>query len=232
MLFETRCAGCDKPGAAICSTCRFSLIGRTPRKRTYGVIAAVRFTGRARRIMLSLKYRNRRQAARHMAGLLVNRLVESGEYATCDVVTWAPTSAHRRRERGFDQGEVIARTVARQLGIPFRRLLERQGRSEAQTGSSRASRLTNPSFRARGGLAGATVLVVDDVVTTGSTLQAARRALEAAGAGFVVLAAVAATPAPAQAPCRAASGPGHVGVRQGDGALLVPFRRPQPTTAA
>ena len=210
MLFDTRCAGCDKPGAPICVTCRFALVGRVPRAQPHGVLAAVPFTGRARDVLLSLKYRNRRQVGRHLAGLVVNRLVEAGTYRDVDVVTWAPTSDRRRRQRGFDQGELIARTVARQLGLPCRRLIERADRGDAQTGRSRADRLSAPEFRARPGLRGARVLVVDDVVTTGATLRAAERALTESGAGHVALAAVAATPASAGAkvlPLRRAASP-------------------------
>ncbi len=157
--------------------------------------AAVPFTGRARKVVLGLKYRNRRQVARHLAGLVVNAIVANGDHRDVDVVTWAPTSAARRRSRGFDQGELVARHVARQLGVPCRRLLVRSGSATTQTGRSRVERLNGPEFVARPGLDGRRVVIGDDVVTTGSTLRAAAAALRHAGVPDPVLYAVASTPA-------------------------------------
>lgn len=198
MLFQIRCAGCNSPGTAVCTTCRFALVGRLPQPANHGVHAAVPYTGRARSVILGLKYRNRRQVSRHLAGLVVNRVVANGDHLEFDVVTWSPTTAARRRDRGFDQGELIARHVARQLGLPCRRLLERDARrGPAQTGRSRSERLDGPGFAARPGLAGRRVLVVDDVVTTGATLHASAAALAGAGVEKVALYAVASTPAAA-----------------------------------
>jgi predicted amidophosphoribosyltransferase len=168
------------------------------------VRAAVPFTGRARDVVLGLKYRNRRQVARHLAGLVVNAIVANGDHRDLDVVTWAPTSATRRRARGFDQGELIAGYVGRQLGVPSRRLVERCGDDHTQTGRSRRERLEGVSFRARPGLNGSHVLVVDDVVTTGATLRSARAALVGVGAADVRLYAVAATPTGVASAARAA----------------------------
>jgi predicted amidophosphoribosyltransferase len=195
MLFQIRCAGCDAPGAAVCTTCRFALLGPRPQHGAHGVRAAVPFTGRARNVVLGLKYRNRRQVARHLAGLVVNAIVGNGDHRGVDIVTWAPTSASRRRSRGFDQGELVARHVARQLGVPCRRLLVRSGPAVAQTGRSRVERLHGPEFVARPGLGGRRVIVVDDVVTTGATLRAAAAALRHAGVVEPRLYAVASTPA-------------------------------------
>jgi ComF family protein len=195
MLLTTRCAGCDEPGAPICRTCRFALVARFHPSAPAGVLVAVPFTGRARDVLLGFKYRNRRAVAGHLAGLLVNRLAASNRRV--DLVTWAPTGRSRRAARGFDQAELVARQVARQLGVPCRHLLDRESGSGPQTGSDRVTRLGGPSFRARPSVPARRILVIDDVVTTGATLDAAARALLTAGARDVVAAAVAATPAPA-----------------------------------
>lgn len=192
MIFTTRCAGCDVPGAPICRTCRFALVSRADAGGPEGVLVAAPFSGRVRDVLLGFKYRNRRAVAGHLAGLLVNRIAAAGERV--DVVTWAPTSARRRHERGFDQAELVARQVARQLGVPCRRLLERGGDTDPQTGRTRVGRLHAPAFRAHPAVPRARVLLVDDVVTTGATLRAAAGALRRAGATAVVPAAFAATP--------------------------------------
>ena len=196
MMFQTRCAGCNRVGAVLCRPCRLSLAAPAAMPTGGDVIAAVPFVGRARDVLLGFKYRNRRQLAHHFAGLLVNRLLAEGvRPADLDIITWAPTSRQRRQRRGFDQAEMVARRVALQLGVPCRRLLERDGDAAAQTGLDRAARLHGPTFRPSPRSAGRAVLLIDDVVTTGSTLRSAERALLDAGARSVQRAAVATTPA-------------------------------------
>lgn len=200
-LFSSRCAGCQEAGAQLCRRCRFTLAA-APSVRVAGpadlaVRAALPYDGLARQLVIGLKYRNRRAMANVLAAQLVSRLGVS----EVDLVTWAPTSQRRAGERGFDQAELIARSVARQIGVPCQRVLYRVhgGRAEqAQTGRSRVERLLGPTFRARPVPAGLHVLVVDDVVTTGATLRAAGRALLDGGIAEVSLVAVAAARATAE----------------------------------
>lgn len=172
--------------------------------------AADTFSGETRRLVTALKYRNDTAAVAVLADQLVSAIRADQVNADrvdvhsrglrgalrpgFDVVTWAPTSARRRKRRGYDQSELLARAVARRMGLPCRRLLVRD-RSRHQTGRSRQERIENgPEFTARPLRRPSRVLVIDDVVTTGSTLRAAGHALDLAGAAKVVLFAAASTP--------------------------------------
>jgi predicted amidophosphoribosyltransferase len=163
-----------------------------------GTIAACRFEGVVRSAILALKYGNRRGAAPLLAAVVIQRLgaaVPSSTHVSrsFDVVTWAPTSARRASGRGYDHAELLARHIARQLGLPCRRLLYR-AHGDPQTGRTRLERLEGPQFRSRRAARPVRVLLVDDVVTTGATLRAASSALRAAGVAKVTSVAVAATP--------------------------------------
>jgi ComF family protein len=152
--------------------------------------ALLEYDGAGRELVARLKYRNARASipflARGMATL-------AGVEAPLDLVTWAPTTPARLRARGFDQAELLARSVARGLHVPCRRLLRRHP-GAAQTGRDAAGRHEGPAFSPRRGLDGRSVLLVDDVVTTGATVAAAARALREAGAVSVRVVAAARTP--------------------------------------
>ena len=203
-VFSTRCAGCNEPGTDLCDACRFSLASSRPVDVGDDVLAALAYEGVARRSILALKFRNRRTVARHLARLIVTRLgagasaplagaARSRQFRQFDVVTWAPTGADRVRSRGYDQAELLARAVAKELRVPCHRLLYRT-HGAPQAGHGRADRLVGPGFRARATRRPLRVLVVDDVITTGATLRRAGEALRLAGIDAVTLVAIAAAP--------------------------------------
>jgi ComF family protein len=155
-------------------------------------VVAVMYEGIARRLILNLKYRNRRQVVAVLAKLLSQRLDQwvPSSASDFDVVTWAPTSTARVRRRGHDQSELLARRLAREIGVPCRRLLIKVSHN-VQTGASRELRLRGSVFSARRIGVNSHVMLVDDVVTTGTTLRCAADALRKAGAQQVTCVAVA-----------------------------------------
>ena len=191
MLFRQRCEACGGIGRVLCVKCRAQLFAMVQPECDAAVVA-VAYEGIARRLILNLKYRNRRQVVVVLAELLAQRVLQSvPNIATvCDVVTWAPTSTARVRRRGLDQAELLARRLARVLDVPCRQLLIKTS-TNVQTGASREERLRGSVFSARKLGVNSHVIVVDDVVTTGTTLRCAADALRKAGARQVTCAAVA-----------------------------------------
>jgi len=144
-----------------------------------------------RELIVAMKYASARWVAPMLADLWV---VRHEHVCEAEAVTWVPTTRARMRERGYDQSELIARRIARRLGLPCTALLRRLD-DRAQTGRSASERREGAQFTARRTRYGR-VLVIDDVVTTGATLHHSLDALRTSGTRLVTCAAIAATPAP------------------------------------
>ena len=191
MFLPPSCPVCGAPGSAPCAGCAAELRPAPALPAPAGVdscAALLTYAGAGRELVARLKYRNARASvpflARGMAAIVPYEV---------DVVTWAPTTPARLRERGFDQARLLARAVARELGVPCRPLLRRRP-GPAQTGRDAVARHSGPGFAGGRSIHGRRVLLVDDVVTTGATVAAASRALREAGATEVHSVAAARTP--------------------------------------
>jgi predicted amidophosphoribosyltransferase len=194
-LLPLTCPGCGGRGAPLCATCRAGLApahGAAPPAGVDAWAAAFAYRGVARELVARVKYRNARAVVPWLAAAMADAVCAHGLEAAA--VCWAPTTAQHRRKRGFDPAEILARAVARELGLRCARLLDR-GPGPPQTGLTAAARHVGPRFVARRG-APSRVLLVDDVATTGATLAAAAAALRLAGARRVVAVTAARTPPP------------------------------------
>ncbi len=173
MLFPVTCPLCRAAGSAPCAACIEMLV---PGRVVHSIDglrscrALVEYDASGAELVRGLKYRNARRLLPWL-GQAMGELVP----AEVDVITWAPTSSSRRRERGFDQAYLLAKAVSRCTSISCRPLLVRVGH-RSQTGLGRRERLAGVQFRAHRAQ-GLRVLLVDDVVTTGATLSAASAAL-------------------------------------------------------
>jgi ComF family protein len=140
------------------------------------------YEGPIARAIKGMKFAGWHAVGSHLAGAMAEVSDLRG-----GVVTWVPLSRRRLRRRGFDQAEILARGVAPRLGLPVRGLLRRGrdvGESQARrTGADRRTALAG-AFRAVREVQ-TDVILVDDVLTTGSTAAAGAAILKQAGAGRV-----------------------------------------------
>lgn len=179
--FGERCYGCNKLSfdGRTCPTCR-------PSSPSY-VWVTTEYKDSVRLLVQKLKFTHQRAAAGPIAQLMVDTLLtyKAREEIAGYMVMPVPTATSRYRERSFDHTALIARNLAKRLGVPVSGNLKRLGQSR-QVGARRALRqkqLTDAYYVLLPSLVkGRKVLLIDDVVTTGATLRAATKALRRAGA--------------------------------------------------
>lgn len=143
------------------------------------------------------KFYNARSYAAPYGRFLAMLLLNKG-WTDFDLITWVPISTKRKLRRGFDQGQLLAKAVSRELGLPCVSTLKKHRNTPPQSGIAhaaerRANVLGAYHVRNRDRIMAKRILLLDDIITTGATASECARVLLTAGAKEVFFAAVAAT---------------------------------------
>jgi len=205
LLFPKWCLGCGKEGDFICPSCRNTMprvmpplcprCGRPQASSILcsrcvgwaagidGIRAPFRFEGVVQQAVYKLKYENLRAIAPLLSQMLYSYITENR--VPGDTLVPVPLHSKRLRERGYNQATLLARELSEMTGLPLvTNHLIRQKDTHPQaltkTASDRQSNVANAFYSRE--LQGREVLLIDDVATSGATLNACAAALKAAGA--------------------------------------------------
>ena len=207
LIYPPRCPFCGAllpKGEWICAQCAEASFWISPEQAvTTGTwyarcVCAGWYQKSLRQSMLRFKFNGLQEYARSCGPLLAERIRTflPGAY---DVITWMPVSSSTLEERGYDQSRLLAEAVAESLGTSAVSLLEKTGHNVPQSsltdGRKRRSNVAGVySVTDPEAVKGRRVLLIDDILTTGATLEEGARILREAGAVQVVAAAFCRTP--------------------------------------
>lgn len=200
------CVGCGNEGFLVCDACRLTIrtaqavcyrcdspspLGRTCRdcrqeSQLVSLNCFTQYEGPAKDLLWALKFERAQAAATTIADMLAEQFAcNTPEDA---IIVPLPTAMKRVRKRGYDQAVLVARAYAKRTGCQYAPLLQRYGNQE-QKGAGRQQRLhqLDGSLRIRhtADIAGKRIILVDDVVTTGASMEAAASVLKTSGAKVV-----------------------------------------------
>lgn len=195
LVFPPKCPFCRRilkdPGASACAACIPELPwleGEEERSVEFadGCFSPLAYRGAVPEAVYRYKFGRVRALGRPFAGLMA-RCLDIRLEERPDLICWAPLSGKRLRERGFDQAELLAREVGRRLSVPVRPVLWKKRHTVPQSGledesARRANAQGAYALLPGADLRGKRVVLVDDVVTSGSTLSACTALLRQGGA--------------------------------------------------
>ena len=203
LLYPPKCPFCrkilPKKEIGFCDACRAKLpwIAVTGQRRNFGVrpgdpggicFSPLHYDEFVRNSFLRYKFHGAVSFAPVYGKIMADCILQQG--ITADVLTWVPLSRRRLRKRGYDQAELLAREVSVVLGLDAVQLLykNRDNKAQSLTGDAKSRRenvrgvysVADPA-----GIEGKSILLVDDIITTGATLAECRDLLLRAGASEV-----------------------------------------------
>lgn len=195
ILFPKTCSACksvlSKSEMVLCVTCRHALplvshhkTGSSAMKAIYygrfpveNATALVQFQkkGITQQLLHNLKYRGKKEISSFFGKWLGSELSEVAAYQTIDVVVPVPLHKQKRKKRGYNQVEGFGKEIAKALQIPYEdKVLVKVSKTESQVFKQRFTRFNSEEIFAlqhSDSLIGKHILVVDDIITTGATLE-------------------------------------------------------------
>jgi ComF family protein len=182
ILAPQDCLGCGSEGALLCVSCQASIL--KPQLLPYPSLRKVwtctEYEGLSKQLLHYFKFARALSGAETLAQCLLRVWAPAENYVTIPI----PTTSTRRRQRGYDQSELIAKQLAGRTGLEYASLLNRTGTAR-QLGSGRTIRLQQLAnaftVKSHALPLDQPLLLIDDVITTGATLEEAARALKRAG---------------------------------------------------
>lgn len=204
LLYPPKCAFCgtliEKQEHGICEKCRENLTftkngGKQSGNFFTSCLSPLYYEKEVREALLRYKF-HRASAYCEPFGMLLSACITDYLEDEVDLVTWVPLSRKRLRKRGYDQARLLAEVTARELGLPCVQLLEKPVNTaqQSKTGSIEKRRANvSGAYRVldKTIASGKTVLLIDDIVTTGATFSECARMLGMAGTERVCCAALA-----------------------------------------
>lgn len=198
-LYPSRCIFCDEilPDSLthdVCKKCsqKYEVIKRSGAIKGEffdDAVSVYPYEGSVRQAMIKLKFKRRSYVAPVLAEKIAEQL-ELQKMSEFDIITWVPVFWSVKGKRGYDQVELIARALAEKLQAPIAPLLEKTRKTQPMHKLKAAQRRANVigafrSTRGDGALINMRVLLVDDTLTTGSTVSECARVLKMSGASMV-----------------------------------------------
>ncbi len=205
LIYPPRCAFCGKVtanGEEICTSCEKELPyipleeQLRPLPGINGCCSPLSYQDTVRESLHRYKFKGKNAYFRTY-GKLVAKCVDEN-HVSCDIISCVPLSKKRLRKRGYNQSELIARKMAELLQLTYRPVLKKVRNNPAQSGTAgKKQRRENVQgvyeIHPAADIAGKSILLVDDIVTTGATLQECARVLTEHGAAQVWAATLART---------------------------------------
>lgn len=198
LLFPRKCPFCQRlveGDALLCPDCQRTLPWLTEKAAERSpeflklCVSPLRYKGPVAESIHRYKFSGRRNYAAAYGALMAQCVLDHPD-VTFDLLSWAPLSRRRLRQRGYDQARLLARAVGERLNVPVTPVLVKRRDIPAQSGlSEQAARRANVlgAYELLPGaqVAGSSILLADDVVTSGATLSECARVLLTAGAAQV-----------------------------------------------